>query len=199
MNTFFKIMLLSSAVTFTSCSTEDKVTADSKGQFDLNIVPDLSQLKMGEPDVFFTYNDSKDAGVNLIKAIDELQLEVNDAMLDNPKITAHQFAITMSSGKAIIESLYFYDEKNEVLIANPIKSKGNSSSSILPEFISAVLPGNYPSGWTKIGTYGLTAQSQFESDVKAELTNALSSSGGCIELHISRGLLSGTACKRPCP
>lgn len=197
MKTFFKIMLLSTVVIFVSCSSEDKVATDSKEQFDLNIVPDLSQLKMSEPGVFFTYNDSKDAEDNLIKAIDELQLEVNDAMLDNPKITAHQFAITMSSGKAIIESLYFYDEKNGVVIANPIKPKGNSS--IPPGFVSGALYGSCPQGWTKIGTYGLTTQGQFESDVKAVLSNALSSSGGCIELHISRGLLSGTACQRPCP
>jgi hypothetical protein len=197
MKTFLKIMLLSTAVTFVSCSSEDKVTTEGKEQFNPDIVPDLSQLKMGAPGVFFTYNDSKDAGVNLIKAIDELQLEVNDAMLDNPKITAHQFAITMSSGKAILESLFYYDEKNGVLIDNPIKPKGNKS--IPPGFVSGALYGSCPSGWTKIGTYGLTAQDQFGKDVKAVLSDALSSSNGCIELHISRGLLSATACKRSCP
>jgi len=196
MRTFLKTILLGSLVSLFSCSGEDKVITESNENFNFDIVPDLSKLKMNEPGTFFTYTNSKDAGDKLFAAMDELQLEVNDAMLENPKITAHQFVVTVKSGKGTIQSLFFYDEKNQVVISNPIKPKENSS--IPPEFIAGALYGSCSPGWTKIGTYGLSSQDQFENDVKTLLTNSLSSSGGCIELHISRGLLSATACKRSC-
>lgn len=193
-----KTFVLFSFLAIFSCSqnetTNNVEEVNSKDlNFD-NLRIDLGDLNI-ETDsiILFQANHVEELNNHLETTFADFMFELDEIVRTNEDVDLYEFNLRFHQGQALITDIYFYNSDREEIV--DIFETGNAPDCVACN-IGSILAGSCPGGYSSQGV--CFNQPCVESTLSQVLTPALSSTGDCIMLHISRGALGVRICSKVC-
>jgi len=192
------LLTISLATTLVSCSQEDKdinSNPSKESNREMNISSKSFTPFTTDTIVLFEAANLAELNAHVDGTLKEFDEELEAIRVEFPNVDLVTYNLTFKNHKAIITDLYFLDTDAEVVV-DVFENGTNSVPFGFWEGVAEVLLGKCPNGWTSKGSY--SSEEGLANATKQILAPNLDSTGDCVQLQYSRGLLSVQLCYRTC-
>lgn len=192
------LLTISLATTLVSCSQEDKdvnSNPSKESNEEINMTSKSFTPFTTDTIVLFEAANIAELNAHVDGTLKEFDEELEAIRVEFPNVDLVTYNLTFKNNKAIITDLYFLDTDAEVVV-DVFENGTNSVPSGFWEGVAEVLLGKCPNGWTSKGSY--SSEEGLANATKQILAPNLDSTGDCVQLQYSRGLLSVQLCYKTC-